>query len=180
MNLGLLLYLALHNIIITSSSANEGNIVIDLVYCIVHQTQPLSFIIIAIIELEQSGVLYACHGGAMTVTCSTSAELLRWNITLLHSDSFNNQRIFVRDLSYIGTAIMATPISTALTILNISRSLNTSSPLPLISTIFTNNTTTDLNGTVMTCSGTPLRSSEVYSVEVILIGNNTGNINSRF
>ena len=117
----------------------------------------------------------------MSVTCSTSAELLRWNITLLHSDSFNNQRTYIRDLSYIGTAIMATPISTALTILKISRSLNTSSPLPLISTIFTDNATTDLNGTVMTCSETPLRSSEVLAcVEVILIGNNTGNVNSRF
>ena len=133
---------------------------------------------VADLDLEQSGVLYACQGGPMTAKCSTNANLLRWNVTLLHNDSVLDQRTFIRTLSRMGTAMAASPISTALTTLNISRSLNESSPLPLISMISTDNTSTDLNGTVITCSavGTLINARLV----IFLFGNNIGSINSRF
>ena len=126
----------------------------------------------------------------MSVTCSTNADLLQWNITL-RNDPPNNQRTFERDLSYFGTAKMALPISTALTTLNVSRSLNKSSPLPLISTISTDNTTIDVNGTVITCSpvsgciGTVITCSEsafleTDSVEIFLVENSIGSSNSKF
>ena len=67
---------------------------------------------------------------------------------------------------------------TNLTTLNITRSLDNSSHLPLISTISTNNVTTDLNGTVITCSGTSLMTGLLASenVEVIIL---TGMTNIR-
>jgi hypothetical protein len=130
----------------------------------------INYLLIAIIDLEPSGVLYVCHGGAMSVTCSTSADLLHWNVALLHPSP---QRTFERILTYIGTIRMETPIMTNLTTLRITRSLDSSSSLPLVSTITTENVTTDLNGTMITCSGMlnmmigPLATE---NVEVILIG----------
>ena len=125
-------------------------------------------------------MLYTCQGGAISITCRTSADVLRWIITLLHNDSQpHNQRTFVRQLSYLGTLQMEQPIITALTILNVSRSLNDTSPLPLISTISTGNTTVDLNGTVITCSGETTGLLPVTdTIEIILIGNNSGSLNN--
>ena len=112
----------------------------------------------------------------MSVTCRTSADLLHWNITLLH---LSPQRMFERTLSYIGTIQMEAPIVTNLTTLYVSRSLNSSSPLPLVSTIFTNNVTTDLNGIMITCSGmsTMMGLLATENVDVIIIG--MTNIRSR-
>jgi hypothetical protein len=73
-----------------------------------------SYLLIAILDLEPSGVLYVCHGGAMSVTCSTSADLLHWNVTLLHPSP---HRTFERTLSYVGTIRIETPIMTNLTTL---------------------------------------------------------------
>ena len=126
---------------------------------------------IAVVDLEQSGVLYVCHGGAMSVTCSTSADILQWNVTLLHPSP---QRMFERTLSNIGTIQMEAPIITNLTTLRITRSLYNRS---LISTISTDNATTDLYGTVIACSElsyTQLLATD--SVEILLVGNNSGSV----
>ena len=109
----------------------------------------------------------------------TSAEVLQWDVIIPHS----TQGTFRRSLSYIGTLQMAIPISTALTTLYVSQSLDNSSSLPLISMISTGNTTADLNGTVITCSGLRSRPSQLLafeSVEIIVIRNNSDNVNSRF
>ena len=108
----------------------------------------------------------------MSVTCSTSGDLLHWNVT-------HAQRTSARHLSYIGTVQMEEPIIITLTTLNVSRSLNNSSPLPLISMISTNNSKADLNGTIITCSGlsyTQLLATD--SVEILLVGNKSDNVNS--
>ena len=89
----------------------------------------------------------------MSVTCRTSTDLLQWNVTLRHPSP---QRMFERTLSKFGTILMEVPILTNLTILYVSRSLDSSSSLPLVSTISIDNVTTDLNGTVITCSGMSL------------------------
>ena len=136
---------------------------------------------VAVLELEQPGVLYVCYGGALAVTCSTSADILRWNITvpLLQNQ---NQRMFERRLSRIGTVRMVAPIVTAIATINVSRSLNNDSYLPLISTISTDNITADLNGTMLICSGLS-RQGELLaneSVGIILVGNKNGNIINTF
>ena len=111
----------------------------------------------------------------MSVTCSTSADLLQWNIALRHPSP---QRTFERTLSHFGTVRMEAPIITNLTTLTVSRSLDISSHLPLISTISTDNVTTDLNGTVITCSGMSmgLPATDHDNVEVIIL---TGMMNIR-
>ena len=61
-----------------------------------------------------------CLGGSLNVKCSTSADKLEWNA--------HYGRSWSRELSYLGTAEMATPIESmnmAIT-LHISRSLNES------------------------------------------------------
>ena len=108
----------------------------------------------------------------MSVTCSTSGDILHWNVT-------RAQRTFVRQVSYIGTIQMEEPIRITLTTLYVSRSLNSSSSLPLISTLSTNSSKADLNGTVITCSG--LSHTQILAtdrVEVLLIGNNSGSVNN--
>ena len=116
----------------------------------------------------------------MTVTCSTSADLLRWNVTVPLSQT---QRVFERSLPLSGKIQIVTPIMTALTTLNVSRLLNNSWPLPLVSMISTDNATADLNGTTMTCSAISMMNRELLeseSAEILLVGN-SGNIdNSRY
>jgi formyltetrahydrofolate synthetase len=67
---------------------------------------------------------------------------------------------------------METPIMTNLTTLRITRSLDSSSSLPLVSTISTDNVTTDFNGTMITCSGMSIMTGllATENVELILIG----------
>ena len=112
--------------------------------------------------------------------CSTNAAKLEWNVTIPHYG-----RSWSRELSYLGTAEMATPIEPmdmAIT-LHISRSLNESLVLPLVSMITTHTVTIELNKTVIRCDGKSLRDDAVLgsaSVQLILIGDSDGRINSRF
>ena len=148
-------------------------------YSMIHyhcSTCMLKLHVLAILELENSGVLYVCLRGQLNVTCSTSTDTLRWNIAI------PQYPIFRRGLSKIGTADMTTPIPTNLTMLYVSRSLNDSSSLdlPLSSTIFTYNATADLNGTLITCSAEIAGESQANdSLQIILARNNSGNISSR-
>ena len=126
------------------------------------------------LELEPAGVLYVCLGGPLRTNCSVSFmaisgdTVLEWSITIP-----SYQRTWRRTI--IGdTTTMAVPISVNLTTLNISRSL------PLNSMVFTDNTTTDLNGTMITCSGIDFNSGAMVSASVlILIGNSHGAVNSK-
>ena len=123
-----------------------------------------------------------CLGGALNVKCSTRIEKLEWNATIPYY-----QRSWPRTLSYIGTAEMTTSITDPrnMTInLHISRSLNETLALPLISILSTRTVTVtvELNETLIICTGKTLRDNTVLgsaSVQVILIGDNDGNVNSR-
>ena len=121
-----------------------------------------------------------CLGGALNVKCSTSADKLEWNVTIPYYE-----KLWSRTLSYIGTAEMATPITDSMNTtvnLHISRSLNETLALPLISILSTRTVTVELNKTVIICTGKTLRDNTVLgsaSVQVILIGDNDGNVNSR-
>ena len=100
--------------------------------------------------------------------CNTSAYLLEWRIP-------SDQGQVIRSFQIDGVRMTSLPISVNSTVLNVSRSL------PLISTISTDITTAGFNGTVITCLerafNTTILSSE--SVQIILIGNNDDNVNSR-
>ena len=109
--------------------------------------------------------VYVCHGGTLNITCTTTAELdtLQWT-------AFSPQypTTFIRGLSKRGTAQPAQPLLTNLTTLYISRSLNETLSLPLMSTIFTDNATADLNGTIVTClavtAGQPLANASLQTI----------------
>ena len=137
------------------------------------------YFFLAILELGMSGVLYACLRRPLNVTCSTSADTLRWNVAMASPQYLT---VFTRGLTKRGTGQSAQPISTNLTTLYISRSLNESSSLPLMSMILTDNATADLNGTIITClAETGGQSLVNASLQIILTGNNNnngGNINS--
>ena len=126
------------------------------------------------LELEPAGVLYGCFGGPLRTNCNVSSmtindeTILEWNITI---PSYHT----TQTRSIIGDSMtMAPPILLNLTTLNISRSF------PLSSMIFTDNATADLNGTMITCSGQDFGSGVMASasVQIILIGNNHGAVNS--
>ena len=124
-------------------------------------------------------MLYVCPGRALNVKCSTSADLLQWNVTIP-----TYQRTWTRELSRVGKARTSEQISTSLTSLNVTRTLNNSLTLPLVSKIIADNVATDLNETEIVCqaksadrdnNNTILASA---GVQIILpIGSN---INSRF
>ena len=130
---------------------------------------------IAILELETSGVLYVCLGGTLSVKCSTSADILRWTVNVSRSQT---PRVLRRGVTKLGTADTATTIPTTLTTLYVSRSLNESSSLPLMSTLSTDNATADLNETTITCSADMAGQSLANaSLLIILARNISGNIN---
>jgi hypothetical protein len=124
--------------------------------------------------LEPAGELYVCLGREMRIRCNTSsAVLLEWSVTVPGSSSLEAEtRSFERESS----RVTATPIIVNTAILIISRSF------PLVSEIYTDNATADLNGVLITCTeyasliGTDSTSA---SIQIILIGNNGGNVNSR-
>ena len=119
-------------------------------------------------------MLYVCLRGQLNVTCSTSADTLQWTVV-----SPQYPLVFSRGVAKHGTAEMATSIPTNLTTLHVLRFLNEGLSLPLISTIFTDNATADLNGTIITCSAEIGEQSLANdSLQIILARNNSGNINS--
>ena len=109
-----------------------------------------------------------CSERALRVKCNSTAYLLEWRI-------LDNHRVITRSFQVDGIRTMATPISVNSTTLNVSRSL------PLVSTIFTDNTTADFNGTVITCSEQAINATTLSSasVQIILVGNIGGSVNSR-
>ena len=105
--------------------------------------------ILAVIELVPAEVVYVCPGGQLKVTCKSNSSLIEWNVTVpLY------QRSWIRTLSYIGTAQRTTPIQIdETTMFNISRSLDETMPLPLISVILSDNVTASVNKTIISCTG---------------------------
>ena len=116
-----------------------------------------------------------CLGGPLKTNCSVSSMtindelVLKWTVTIP-----SYQRTWIRSIIY-DSMTMAPPVLLNLTNLNISRSF------PLSSMIFTDNATADLNGTMITCSGQDFGSVAMASasVQIILIGNYHGAVNSR-
>ena len=97
--------------------------------------------------MEPSEVAYVCPGGQLTLTCNANASFLEWSVTVPHY-----QITKTRLLSNTGTAKRRAPIIINSTTFNITRNIDESLNLPLISMISTDNVTARLNGTVIGCS----------------------------
>ncbi len=102
---------------------------------------------VAAVSLTPSGVARVCPGGRLILTCSTNANLMQWSVTVPYYGATKT-----RSLQFSGTAQRATPIVIGSTTFNISRRLNESLILPLVSTIVTDGTTANINGTLVICS----------------------------
>ena len=91
--------------------------------------------------------------------CNTSAYFLKWSFS-----GIPQTRAFQID----GSRTTAAPVSVHSTVLNISRYQ------PPISTISTDTTTADFNGTVIMCSANTINSEVLSSesVQIIVVRNN--------
>ena len=100
------------------------------------------------------------------VTCNTSAYFLQWSFSGIAQ---------TRGFQIDGIRMTSAPLSVHSTVLNISRSL------PLISTVSTDTTTADFNGTVITCSEHTISTSVLSSasVQIIVVGSNGDNVISK-
>ena len=133
-----------------------------------------------LVELEPAGVLYVCLGGPLRTNCSVSSmtinddTILEWSITSPSHPTTLTRSIIGDSTPDDGTTVMVALILVNLTTLNISRSF------PLSSMIFTDHATAGLNETVITCTGLDFGSGAMASagVQIILIGNNHGAVNS--
>ena len=93
-------------------------------------------------------MVYACPGGQLNVTCKSNASLIRWNVTVPQY-----RKLWIRGLSYIGAARRTTPIQIdETTVINISRTLDVTLALPLISVMLSDNVTASINGTSISCT----------------------------
>ena len=126
--------------------------------------------------LEPAGELYVCLGGRIRIRCNTSAAvLLEWNVTIPGSNPLEAE---TRSFQTASNRVTTTPIVVNSAILNISRSF------PLVSEIFTENATADLNGILITCTEyVSLIDTDIdgtsASTRMNMIRNDNGNVNSR-
>ena len=97
---------------------------------------------------------YFCPGGSETLTCSTNYTFLEWNIS-----SFRQTE--TRSISYFDQNLVVQSIMMDSAKLTFSR-VSSPGALPLVSTMMIMNITSNLEGTIITCTG--LNSSLVYSV----------------
>ena len=112
----------------------------------------------------------------MRIRCNTSAAvLLEWNVTIPGSNPLEAE---TRSFQTASNRVTTTPIVVNSAILNISRSF------PLVSEIFTENATADLNGILITCTEyVSLIDTDIdgtsASTRINMIRNDNGNVNSR-
>ena len=84
----------------------------------------------------------------MNVTCKSNASFIRWNVTVPQY-----QQSWSRVLSYIGRVRRTTPLQIdETTVINISRTLDETLALPLISVMLSDNVTASINGTSISCT----------------------------
>ena len=132
------------------------------------------------VEFEPAGVLYMCSGESLRTDCSVSSltindeTVLEWSITSPSHPTTQTRSIVGDSTHGDNTTVMVASILVNLTTLNISRSF------PLSSMIVTDHATAGLNETVINCTGQDFGSGATASasVQIILIGNNHGAVNS--
>ena len=103
-----------------------------------------------------------CTGERLVLTCSTNASLMQWSVTVPRYGTTET-----RLLQYSGTAQRATPIVIGSITFDISRMLDESLTLPLVSTIISDGVTTDVNGTMVICSEIGTNSQLLASIHII-------------
>ena len=97
-------------------------------------------------SLPLSGVAYVCPGGLLALTCrSTNAAFQQWSATVPRYPERTETRI----ISYDGTAQRTSPIIIYSISINVTRTFENEA---LVSKIFTDNVTADLNGTTVNCT----------------------------
>ena len=121
-----------------------------------------------------------CLGAPLRTNCSVSSviidhdTILEWSITIPSHPTAQTRSIVGDSTHGDNTTVMVASILVNLTTLNILRSF------PLSSMIFTDHTTADLNGSMITCSVQDFGSGAMVSarVQIILIGNSHGAVNT--
>ena len=94
--------------------------------------------------LSPSGSVFACPGSQLSFTCSTNLDILEWNITV---GMLRSRRQLVTDISRFDLPLMINSHS-----FNVTRDSADRSK-PIISTLTTSAVTSDLNGTIISCTG---------------------------
>ena len=94
--------------------------------------------------LSPSGVVPVCPGEDLVFVCSTNRSFIEWNVTLILG---SGERISRTRLVASGSAHVI-PLVVQMTSFNII----VHESLPLTSTLTAANTTTDLNGTQVSCT----------------------------
>ena len=118
------------------------------------------------LNLEPTGILYVCPGGSLAVNCSTNATLMRWSIKFTSQQSPRP----------IETLQVRGPITTTmLTVNSVTLNISLVTNMPLLSTLSTNNLTSQQNRGSIICS--ELNGGTQDSVQIMLV--TAGNVNSK-
>ena len=109
----------------------------------------------------------------MTLMCSTNHIYLEWNVSTIRQPSLRIHE--TRSIPYLDQNIAVSPILINSVSFTFSR-VSSPGELPLMSTMIINNVTSNLEGTVISCTG--LNSSSVSSV-VLMTAIHIYDINGR-
>ena len=96
-----------------------------------------------------SDLLPVCNGDQLTLTCSTSEILLRWNITSAQNEGVVTPPV-TRTVSSHSVTSLVTPVFTNSVRVDLHRS-STEDELPLVSSLTISSVNPNLNGTLLTC-----------------------------
>ena len=102
-------------------------------------------------------IILLCPGGQHTLVCSTNHIFLEWSVRTTSQPLVHE----TRSVSSSGQSLIILPVIMNTAIITFSRD-SSQMALPLVSTMTIENINSDLEGTVITCTG--LNSSSVSSV----------------
>lgn len=96
--------------------------------------------------LTPSGDVSACPGSQLSFRCSTTLPFLEWNITVVQSGIFHNEKLIVTSISQFDMPLHVTTHSFTVMRNSADRSY------PLISTLTIDNVVSSLNDTRVNCT----------------------------
>ena len=124
----------------------------------------------AAVTMTPSGIIIACSGDHVELTCRTTGTLLQWQIRSVTNET---SRIYTRTLSSLDATNQTTSLKINSSVFNFSR-LSTQGTSPLLSRLVVSQVSDVLNGTEVKCEDETTAVSSTTAVIHVLLSDDIG------
>ena len=107
-----------------------------------------------------------CNGSQFEVSCATNETFLRWEFSVITSESGGTPMTFMRTVSSFGPSSDIEPLTVNSTLFMFSRT-STQDDLPLTFRLLIDPVTVNLNGTVLNCVEVATTEKLATSINII-------------